>query len=590
MGPLRERVLWLFSLLSPYKGWILLGGLLAGLTVLGNVGLLATSAILLSEAALMPPLLWLLPLITGVRFFGISRAVLRYAERLLNHSIAYRILGGLRVRLYEHLEKVVPDRLIGYSEGMLHHRLVAGIDVLQYFYLRAVSLPFSFVMVLVSSCFFISFFSTPAAWVLAAGMLIAGIVVPLATRFASRSLRVKGAEISERLAEELLDLRLGLADLTLHPEARDLVAAKIEKHSNQLGHIRLKSDGIAEFGKTTMDFIGHATMLLAILVSLPLVSSGQMSGVYLAMVGMVCLGAFEVVQAMPKAVVQMGDSLEAANALKAVEDIPAPETFKTQSQIPSYDIHLAEVAFHYHQEGASFVRDISIDIPHGRHIALTGRSGSGKSSLAKIIAGLWSPDAGEIRLGGVPYTEIGRDQLTRRIAYLEQNPTIFHASLKENLLLANPKASEKELWDVLTMVGLKELAESLPQGLLTSLGEGGDRLSGGQRQRVAAARLLLQDPEIVILDEPGQNLDRRHADALLSTIRHWARDKTLILITHRLEDLPDSNFIYVLSHGKIAEKGSYKELMSLPQGQLRALVELAKGQQKEDADVSIEKQ
>lgn len=580
-----SRVRWLFSLLKPYKAWILLGGLLAALTVLGNIGLLATSAVLLSQAALMPPLLWLMPLITGVRFFGISRALLRYAERLLNHSIAYKILGGLRVRLYAHLEKVVPDRLMGYSEGMLHRRLIAGIDVLQYFYLRAVSLPLSFILVLVVSTFFLTFFSKPAALALGFGMVLAGLVVPLLTRWATRFHRAQDLELSDRLSEALLDLRLGLADLSLHPQAGRALQEKIYVLSDRISHNRLQSDRIADLGSTAMDFIAHTTMILALLVTMPLVQAGEVSGVYLAMVGMVCLGAFEAVQAMPTAVVQMGDSLEAAQALKAVEDIPAPRQPDIPAQLHSYAIDLDKVAFHYHQKEGAFLQDVTLSIPHGAHVALAGRSGSGKSSLAKILAGLWTPDSGQICLGATPYGAIGRDQLTRHIGFLEQDPAIFHTSLRDNLLLANPYAADEDLWQALDLVGLRNFVLDLPHSLDTLLGEGGDRLSGGQRQRLAAARLLLQDPEIVIVDEPGQNLDRHHADNLLAAIRTWAKDKTLILITHRLEDLQGVNFIYVLNRGKIAEKGSYSDLISRPQGQLRTLVDLANSSHKEEFGV-----
>lgn len=582
---MRERLSWLFSFLTPYRGWILLGGLLAGLTVLGNVGLLATSAVLLSQAALMPPLLWLMPLITGVRFFGISRAVLRYAERLLNHSIAYRILGGLRIRLYQHLEQVVPDRLIGYSEGMLYRRLIAGIDVLQYFYLRAVSLPMSFLLVFVVACGFLSFFSKPAALILALGMALAGLVVPLATRVLTRSHRSQEAKLSDALSDDLLDLRLGLADLRLHPQASQALQDRIASRSRQIGALRLKTDRISDIASKAMDFIGHGTMMLALLTTMPLVQSGALEGVYLAMVGMVCLGAFEAVQAMPTAVVQMGDSLEAAKALKAVEDVPAPALVPQAPHLASFDLQLDDVAFHYHQADAPFLDAISLTIPHGQHVVFAGRSGSGKSSLAKIIAGLWTPDGGKLSLGGIDYAAIGRDGLSAHIGYLQQDATIFHASIRENLLLAKSDAREDELWQVLEAVGLKAVVQALPQGLETSLGEGGGRFSGGQRQRLAAARLMLQDPAIVILDEPGQNLDRHHANALLAELRSWARDKTLILITHRLEDLPGANFIYVLNRGKIVEKGTNADLLSLPHGQLRGLIDLAQPSPKEETGV-----
>ena len=154
-----DTIRWLLRLLAPYRWRVLLGSLLVALTVLGNAGLLATSGLLLSKAALTPEVLLLMPLITGVRFFGIGRAVVRYVERLLNHSVAFRILGHLRRDFYDHLEPLVPDALPDYAEGKLYNQFVTDINVLQYFYLKAVSVPLGSLIIYTVCALFLAFIS-----------------------------------------------------------------------------------------------------------------------------------------------------------------------------------------------------------------------------------------------------------------------------------------------------------------------------------------------------------------------------------------------------------------------------------------------
>lgn len=558
---MNKEVKWLFSLLKPFTAWIILGGFFAGITIIGNMGLLATSAVLLSQAALMPPLLWLMPMITGVRFFGISRAVLRYAERLLNHSIAYRILGRLRVRLYRKLEELVPDKLIGYTEGMLYQSLLGDIDVLQYFYLRAVSLPLAFFIVLGSAGFFLSFYSLGSSLVLFFAMLLAGILLPILVRLGSRGARNERDAAKAHISEDFLDYQHGLTDLMMQSSALEAWQKRLKRRFSQIAKADVQSGKWEAFGDQGIIFISHLSLLAVLIVAVPLVRSGELKGIYLALVGMVLLGAFEAVQAMPQAVVQMSDSLKSAKRLKAVEDIETLVFVPEDKDLLDFSVYLDKVDFHYHDPKRHFIQDVTLGIPQGSHVVLLGESGSGKTSLAKLIAGLWTPDQGQVFLGSIPYKELNREQIYRNIGYVQQNASIFHASVRENLYLANAEASEEDLWAALDAVDLKEIVAGMPEGLDTSLGEEGNRLSGGQRQRLAIARLFLQDPKIAILDEPTQNLDKHHATRIMKAIMAWGKNRTLVIITHQMTDLVYADFIFYMRHGKLIEQGNYNELM-----------------------------
>lgn len=567
----RHRIQWLLSLLTPYRGWIVLGALLSGFTIWGNMGLLATSAVLLSQAALMPPLLWLMPLITGVRFFGIVRAVLRYAERLLNHSIAYRILGGLRVRIYKKLEALVPDRLMGYTKGMVFQRMLSDIDVLQYFYLRAVSLPLAFLLVMAAGGIFLFLFVPATILLLWCAMVVAGVVLPLLLRQLTRPMRQHLAENRIQLANQFLDHQHGLTDLIMHPKALARSQKKMTQRLIAFERLSFQTGCLSALGESSISLISHFALLGGLALAIPLVQTGALEGVYLAMVGMVIWAAFEAVQAMPQAVVQMSDSFEAAEDLRKIEAIESPIRPETWQSLRSSDLLLEDVSFRYHQAGELLLSGVSLHIPQGTHIAFAGQSGSGKTSLARIVAGLWQRDGGKMSFGGISYDHLPRQQLAHEIAYLAQSATVFHASVRENLLLANPKASEAELVAVLKAVKLWDNIEKMPLKLDTILSEDGSRLSGGERQRLAIARLLLRNPSVVILDEPTQNLDAQYVAEMMALLFSWAQSKTLILITHDLKYLEKVDFIYFMHHGKILERGSHQSLKRIPNGFYRRL-------------------
>ena len=207
---MRKTIVWLMQLLKPYRWRVLLGSLLVALTVLGNVGLLATSGLLLSKAALMPEVLLLMPLITGVRFFGISRALLRYAERLLNHSIAFRILGHLRKDFYDHLEPLVPDAFPNYAQGKLYNQFVTDINVLQFFYLKAVSVPLGSLFIYTVCALFLAFFEPALIPMLLIGQLVAGIFVPVAAVSGGRAKNIRRRSGRQRCLNNFWIIRRGL--------------------------------------------------------------------------------------------------------------------------------------------------------------------------------------------------------------------------------------------------------------------------------------------------------------------------------------------------------------------------------------------
>lgn len=553
----------LLVFLKPYWPAMLGAGFLSAATVFANVGLIGTSAVLISWAALQPPILDLMVLIVAVRFFGISRAALRYAERYTAHDITLRILSKLRVLVYQAIEPLLPRGVGRFSQGQLFGRLTEDIDTLQFFYLRAIAAPLTAGLVLVGSSLWLWRFSPPAAIVLAVMLLIGGVLIPYAIKRRSAQTAQRNARLRETLNSQLVDFIKGIGDLQ--------GAAAAETYRTRLlatwQRFRQGRGQLTAWQNMTTDlitYLSHAALWLALVVSIPLVTSGELAGIYLAMVVLVVWTSFEAIIPLPQTLIQLEQSKAAAGHVFELIDQAQqlPERAAVQTDWPEdYTLRLEAVDFAY-SPGQPLFEQMSLIIPVGGQIAMVGASGSGKSTLADLLLGFWQPTGGRITVGGILLTELSEETLRAHIGVVEQNAYLFNATLRENLLLAQPQASEGALWQALEQAKLGDFVRSLPAGLDTPLGEGGMKLSGGQRQRVALARLFLRDYDIIILDEATQGLDTLTAAELLQEIQRWSVNKTVITITHSLAELQDQQHILVLEHGRVAEAGSKAQLLA----------------------------
>jgi ATP-binding cassette subfamily B protein/ATP-binding cassette subfamily C protein len=208
------------------------------------------------------------------------------------------------------------------------------------------------------------------------------------------------------------------------------------------------------------------------------------------------------------------------------------------------------------------LREVSFSVPAGTRTALVGPSGAGKSTILSLVERFYEVGSGAVRVGGVDVREITHDELRSRLGYVEQESPVLAGTLRENLLLATPDASEQAMLEVLRAVNLEELVQRTPLGLDAQVGEGGVLLSGGERQRLAIARTLLAAPQILLLDEPTSNLDARNEAALRSAIDTAAQDRTVLIVAHRLSTVVDSDQIVVLDHGRVVATGRHEELLS----------------------------
>jgi ATP-binding cassette subfamily C protein CydCD len=264
---------------------------------------------------------------------------------------------------------------------------------------------------------------------------------------------------------------------------------------------------------------------------------------------------------------QLADTLGAARRVYAVHAEPVPVTDgpgvpRDAAMAAAPALQMDRVSFAYPGRSRLALSDVSFSVPAGSTVALVGPSGAGKTTVANLFLRFWDPSAGTVRLDGHDLRDFALDDLRRRVALVAQDTYLFNDTLRANILLARPGASAGELAAAIDKAALEEFVASLPDGLDTIVGERGAQLSGGQRQRVAIARAFLKDAPILILDEATSHLDAVSEQAVRSALDVLSRDRTTVVIAHRLSTVRSADQIIVLDSGRVAEIGEHASLLA----------------------------
>jgi ABC-type multidrug transport system fused ATPase/permease subunit len=306
----------------------------------------------------------------------------------------------------------------------------------------------------------------------------------------------------------------------------------------------------------------NLAMLSTLVLAIPLVSGGEVRGVFLAFLALVVLGSFEAVQPLGTAFQFLGRSIGAGERLFEIVDAE-PEVRDPVAPLPVPHDHKLEfdtVGFRYEDGDRFALEDVSFILEQGKWVAVVGPSGAGKSTLAGLVFRFWDPTSGRISLGGHDVREYAQDDVRRLMGVVSQDTHVFNDTLRANLLLARPEATDDDLHTVLAQALLDELVGRLPQGLESPLGEQALKLSGGERQRLSVARALLKNVPLLVLDEPTANLDPATERELLDAVYRSMQNRATLVITHRLVRMEQMDEILVLERGRIVERGTHTEL------------------------------
>ena len=516
-----------------------LAALLGALTILFGVGLMATAGYLISRAAERPAVLSLTVAIVGVRFFALTRPVTRYLERLASHDVALRSLGNARARVYERIAPLAPAQLQDRRHGDLLARLVADVDSLQNLYLRGLLPPVVAVAAGAGAVGVVAAILPGAALVLATGLLVAGIAVPVgAAAIAARSSRQQAAARGA-LGSELVETLAGGEELVLYGR-RDDRLERLRVVDGTLVRVARRAAAADGTGDGLRLLVTGLTVAGVLAVAVSAHAAGGLDRVLIALLALAALAAFEAMQPLPEALRQLRVTVAAGERLLELVD-QKPAVVDSAEPLPApqapFTIELEDVSVRYAPGERLALDDLSLRLDPGRRIALLGRSGSGKTTVANLLLRFVDPESGRVTLAGHDLREYRLEDVRRAVTVSGQDAHLFSTTIRANLCLARPDATDAQLEAALRSARILDWVQSLPDGLDTHVGERGRELSGGQRQRVTLARALLTDAQVLVLDEPTAHLDPPTAQRLVEDVFAAAGERCVLLITHRPEGL-----------------------------------------------------
>ena len=498
------------------------------------MALTATSAWLIAKASQHPPILTLSVAIVGVRTFGLAKAGLRYAERLVTHDAAFRSAGELRARLWNALVRLGPARTISLQRGEGLRRLVDDVDAVRDLTPRVLVPPLAVALVCAGAVAVQSALLPMAGAVLAIAVLVAGFGGALLTVVLERHATSALADGRREIAASVLTLLDAAADLIAfgaHRRFRDELAAADADLSNVA---RRQAFGAGAATALVVACTGAATVA-AVWLAAGAVAAGQLDPVLATVIALVPLVITEVLVTVPAAAAHL-DSLRTAYG-RVADTIADGEHARQATVAPdgvAVRLHAVDVRWPGMAEPS--LRDVDLQIPPGAYVAVTGPSGAGKSTLLALLLGFLPSERGLARVPG-------------RVAWCPQEPQLVSTTIRENLRLPAPHASEERLAEALHLAGLGHWAERLD----TRLDANGTTMSGGEAQRLALARAVIaaDDADLVLLDEPTAHLDRATAHTVLGRIEQALAGRTVLHVTHRDDEAVRADMLIEVRDGHV---------------------------------------
>jgi thiol reductant ABC exporter CydC subunit len=529
----------LLALATAPRARLAAASVLGALTVVLGVGLMGSAGYLISRAAERPAVLSMMVAIVAVQFFGLGRPVARYLERIASHDLALRVLGRVRTRVYERIEPLAPVQLEGYREGDLLSRMVADVDALQNLYLRGLQPPLVALLAGGVSVGVAVAVLAPAGLALGAGLLVGALVVPaLSGWIAGRSGR-RLAPGRGQLAAELVELSRGGPELVVFGQE----GAALDRV--RTGDARLvaaaRRNAFATGLADGLNLVVTGVTVAAVLAfSLDASARGGLDKVLVAALALLALASFEAVTPLAATARELSATLAAGRRILELTGQPAAVRDPAHpAERPEWPFALAleRVTARYPGQRCPVLERLNLRLEPGERVALTGPSGAGKTTVVNLLLRFLDPEEGEVTLGAHDLRDLRQEDVRRAIAVAGQESHLFSGSIRDNVRLARPDASDTVVAQALRRAGIWEWIGSLPANLDTRVGEEGRELSGGQRQRIVLARALLADAPVLVLDEPTAHLDAATATGLIRDIMSAAGDRTVLLITHRSEGL-----------------------------------------------------
>ncbi|WP_296760925.1 thiol reductant ABC exporter subunit CydC [Varibaculum sp.] len=548
-----------------------------------TIALGATAAWLIARASQMPPVLYLEVAVVSVRFFGISKAVFRYLERLASHKLGVSGMTTLRSNLYKSLSHSDTARIASLRRGDILDRMGTDVDNIGDFVVKSLLPAMVATIVGIITVVGISLVDWRAGLFLTLGLLLSGLVGPLFTIRATRISQQRETQSRAQISEVAMTMVDGAAQITVDGQTQQVLSG-LSKLEDQLYEAKDSSAKPAALAEAIDVFGMLMSVIMAAYFGISAVNHQSIPEVMLAVLALTPLSAFEGTAQLGQAAQQL--VISATSAVRIMNMLPTEEQVKTpkedeQPSTPSNRstssiLEAKDLAIGW-PGGPVVAEGINLRLEPGNHLAIVGQSGIGKTTLLYTLAGLLKPVSGSVKIDGVDIFSLPRSRAAASFVITPEDAHIFETTILENLRVANGQLSAKEGKELLIEAGLGQWISSLPDGLETELGSGATTISGGERRRILLARAMAAKAPLLALDEPGEHLDTETADALLRDLLNAGskeHKRGVILVTHRLTPLDQADTVFIMDkpHGNPNEpatfvaQGTHKELLETHQG------------------------
>jgi ATP-binding cassette subfamily C protein CydCD len=561
--PLSERQIWarLLRLVRPWLPEMGLVLIVGPLNAISQVALGVASALLVGRVILgepVQPWLWVLLALVPIT------AITRWLDGVLSHDLAYRLLAELRIKLYRLLDPLAPAYLVRRRSGDLVSTLVGDVELIELFYAHTLSPAVVAILVPLGVLLGLASLAIPLAIVLLPFLAIVALTPWLAgqrSQVLGQALRHTTGELHALAVDSLQGLPTVLA-FGRGPAQTNILASG----SRRLGDLKRGFLRWQAVQNATIDALIGLGGLAVLTLGARLVADGQLVRASLPLAMLLAVSAFQPVVSIVTVAKELGQTLSSGRRFFSVEDEPVPVRDGAQSSPTpgpaGLPVALEGVTFAYTPGGLPALAEVSLELGAGQTVALVGRSGAGKTTLAHLLLRFWDPQLGRITIGGRDIRDLRLDDLRRLLALVAQDTYLFHQSLADNIRLGRPEGSDEDVRAAARLANVEEFAAALPDGYDTLVGERGMQLSGGQRQRVAIARALLKDAPILILDEATSHLDAVNEAQVREALERLMVGRTTLVIAHRLSTVRSADQIVVLDSGRLVEQGTHARLLA----------------------------
>ncbi|MFA0096152.1 cysteine/glutathione ABC transporter ATP-binding protein/permease CydC [Vibrio splendidus] len=549
------------------KHWfgLSLGMLLAFATLSASIGLLTLSGWFISASAVAGLTIaretfnYMLPG-GGVRGLAMSRTAGRWGERVVSHNATFKLLTDLRIFFFKKLAPLIPGRISNLRDADLLNRLVADVDAMDHVYLRLVSPVTVGVFGIFFLTLFLMWFDSSLGLILGSILLIMLLVWPiLFYKLGKRN----GGELTQNKADlrvTTLDWIEGYSELTLFGAEERYRNAILETQRKLMAN-QFVNANLTGMASAALMLSNGLTLVLMLWLAADGVG-GNAPDPFIALMAFATMASFELLMPIAGAFQHLGQTLSSARRLNEVI-LSEPEVQFAEEKLDinkPLDITFSNVTFNYPDSERSVLNAVDLTIPATHKVAIVGQTGSGKSTLIQLLTRYWDPKKGYISIAGIELTQWNESQLRESISVVSQRVDILNGTLRDNLLIARPEATDDHLANILRDVGLEKLLEN--NALDSWLGDGGRQLSGGEKRRIGIARAILHDAPILLLDEPTEGLDKQTEHSIMTLFEKHFEGKTVIFITHRLIGLESMDSIVLIEQGEIVENGSHEKLLN----------------------------